>query len=76
MLFDPSIVMTAPVSLIVTVLIIVIGKSLAAFVVVRLFRYSRSTALTSRPVWPRSAISFILAGLGVGLALLPRRART
>ena len=65
--------MTAPVSLIVTILIIVIGKSLAAFVIVRLFRYSRSTALTiSASLAQIGEFSFILASLGVGLALLPK----
>ena len=41
MLFNPMIVVTAPVLLIVTILIIVIGKSLAAFVIVRLFRHQQ-----------------------------------
>ena len=46
MLFNPMIVVTAPLALIVTVVIIVIGKSLAAFVIVRLFGHPNSTALT------------------------------
>ena len=73
MLFNPSIVVTAPISLIVTILIIVIGKSLAAFVIVRLFGHSNSTALTiSASLAQIGEFSFILASLGVGLALLPK----
>ena len=73
MLFNPMIVVTAPVSLIVTVLIIVIGKSLAAFVIVRLFRHPNATALTiSASLAQIGEFSFILASLGVSLALLPK----
>ena len=74
MLFNPMVVVTAPVSLVVTVLIIVIGKSLAAFVIVRLFRHSTSTALTiSASLAQIGEFSFILASLGVSLALLPKQ---
>ena len=73
MLFDPMIVVTAPLALIVTVLIIVIGKSLAAFVIVRLFGHPNSTALTiSASLAQIGEFSFILASLGVSLALLPK----
>jgi CPA2 family monovalent cation:H+ antiporter-2 len=75
MLFNPSIVVTAPISLVVTILIIVIGKSLAAFAIVRLFRHSTSTALTiSASLAQIGEFSFILASLGVSLALLPKEA--
>ncbi|HKS60907.1 MAG TPA: YbaL family putative K(+) efflux transporter [Xanthobacteraceae bacterium] len=73
MLFNPMVVVTAPVALIITILIVVIGKSLAAFVIVRLFGHSRSTALTiSASLAQIGEFSFILAGLGVSLALLPK----
>ena len=73
MLFDPKIVVTAPLELIATLLIIVIGKSLAAFAIVRLFGYSNATALTiSASLAQIGEFSFILAGLGVGLGLLPK----
>ena len=73
MLFNPTIVVTAPLALIVTVVIIVIGKSLAAFVIVRLFGHSNSTALTiSASLAQIGEFSFILASLGVSLALLPK----
>src|ERR1044072_109189 len=74
MLFDPSIIVAAPISLIATILIIVVGKSFAAFVIVRLFRHSTSTALTiSASLAQIGEFSFILASLGVSLALLPRK---
>jgi len=73
MLFNPMVVVTAPVALIITILIIVIGKSLAAFVIVRLFGHSNSTALTiSASLAQIGEFSFILASLGVSLALLPK----
>jgi CPA2 family monovalent cation:H+ antiporter-2 len=73
MLFNPMVVATAPVALIITILIIVIGKSLAAFVIVRLFGHSNSTALTiSASLAQIGEFSFILASLGVSLALLPK----
>ncbi len=76
MLVDPTIVLREPLPLLVTVLIIVFGKSIAAFVIVRLFGYPTSHALTiSASLAQIGEFSFILAGLGVSLALLPERAR-
>jgi monovalent cation:H+ antiporter-2, CPA2 family len=73
MLFDPSIVLRAPLLLLATVFIIVIGKSLAAFLIVRAFRHPTSTALTiSASLAQIGEFSFILASLGVSLALLPK----
>jgi CPA2 family monovalent cation:H+ antiporter-2 len=39
MLFDPTIVLAAPFALLATVLIILVGKSIAAYLVVRLFDF-------------------------------------
>jgi len=76
MLFDPTIVLRDWAPVIATVLIIVIGKSLAAYAIVRMFRHSHSTALTiSASLAQIGEFSFILAGLGVSLALLPERGR-
>ena len=76
MLVDPLIVIRDPLPLIATVLIIVFGKSAAAFAIVRLFGYPTSHALTiSASLAQIGEFSFILAGLGVSLALLPDRAR-
>jgi CPA2 family monovalent cation:H+ antiporter-2 len=76
MLFDPAIVIENPLPLVATLLIVLFGKSLAAFLIVRLFRYSTSTALTiSASLAQIGEFSFILADLGVGLGLLPSDGR-
>ncbi len=76
MLFDPMIVIREPLPVIATLLIIVLGKSIAAFGIVRGFGYSTSTALTiSASLAQIGEFSFILASLGVSLAVLPERGR-
>ena len=76
MLFDPNIIVNEPIPVVITVLIIVVGKSLAAFGIVRLFGYGNSTAFTiSASLAQIGEFSFILAGLGVGLAILPEQGR-
>jgi len=76
MLVDPAIAVRDPLQLIATVLIILVGKSAAAFVIVRLFGHPTSTALTiSASLAQIGEFSFILAGLGVSLALLPAEGR-
>ncbi len=73
MLFDPSILVRAPLELAATLLIILVGKSLAAFLIVRAFGRSTGTALTiSASLAQIGEFSFILAGLGVGLGILPQ----
>lgn len=72
MLFDPSILVTKPLLVLATVFIIIIGKSLAAFAIVLLFRRPISTALTiSASLAQIGEFSFILASMGVALAILP-----
>ncbi len=76
MLVDPMIVWREPLPVLATLLIIVFGKSIAAYLIVRLFRYPPSTAVTiSASLAQIGEFSFILAGLGVTLALLPPGAR-
>ena len=76
MLFDPMILVREPLPVLATLLIIVIGKSVAAFAIIRLFRYPSSTALTvSASLAQIGEFSFILANLGVGLDLLPEEGR-
>ena len=54
-----------------------IGKSIAAFLIVRAFRYSTSTALMiSASLAQIGEFSFILVALGVSLGLLPEEGRT
>ena len=72
MLFDPYVLINEPIHAIVVVAIIVFGKSLAAFILVLLFRYPLNTALTvSASLAQIGEFSFILANLGVSLGLLP-----
>ncbi len=72
MLFDPMIVVRETWFVLATLGIIVLGKSAAAYVIVRLFRHPHSTALTiSASLAQIGEFSFILAALGVELGLLP-----
>jgi CPA2 family monovalent cation:H+ antiporter-2 len=72
MLFDPHVLIQRPLQLLTVVAIIIIGKSLAAFLLVLLFRYPLNTALTvSASLAQIGEFSFILAGLGVSLGVLP-----
>jgi CPA2 family monovalent cation:H+ antiporter-2 len=76
MLFDPSIVVREPDALLATLAVILVGKSLAAFLIVLAFRYPIETALTvSASLAQIGEFSFILVGLGVALGLLPPEGR-
>ncbi|MGY3943175.1 YbaL family putative K(+) efflux transporter [Aeromonas tecta] len=76
MLFDPTILLREPLAVLATIFVIVIGKSVAAFVIVRLFGHSQRTALTiSASLAQVGEFSFILMGLGVMLGLVPNVAR-
>ncbi|MGB7694545.1 MAG: YbaL family putative K(+) efflux transporter [Pseudolabrys sp.] len=76
MLFDPSIIMREPGPVVATFLIIVCGNALAAFLIVLALRQSLFTAVTGAAALSQiGEFSFILAGLGVGLQLLPESGR-
>ena len=76
MLFDPMVLINNPLSLLATLLIIMIGKSAAAFFIVRAFKHPTGTALTiSASLAQIGEFSFILAGLGVSLKLMLPEAR-
>ncbi len=76
MLFNPAILLNEPLAVVATLLIIVLGKSLAAYGIVRLFGHDRRTALTiSASLAQIGEFSFILLGLGITLELLPTHAR-
>ena len=76
MLFDPRIVVEAPLSLLATVFIILVAKSAAAYLVVRLFGHPRSTALMiSASLAQIGEFSFILANRSLQLGLLPEDGR-
>ncbi|CAN7486136.1 Kef family K(+) transporter [Bosea sp. LjRoot90] len=76
MLFDPAILLRSPFPLIATIAIILFGKTLAAWLIVRAFGKPDSVALTiSASLAQIGEFSFILAGLGVSLKLLPEQGR-
>ncbi|RWK54037.1 YbaL family putative K(+) efflux transporter [Mesorhizobium sp.] len=76
MLFDPFSLISNGWPILATLVIIVIGKSLAAFAIVVAFRYPIATALMiSASLAQIGEFSFILAELGVGLKLLPEQGR-
>jgi len=76
MLFNPSVILSNPFALLATLLIITVVKSALAYLVVRLFRHSKSTALMIAASRAQiGEFSFILAGLGVSLGVLPGVAR-
>jgi CPA2 family monovalent cation:H+ antiporter-2 len=71
MLFDPAVLVREPLRVLAVIAIIVVGKSLAAFAIVRLLRGSKQTALTvSAALAQIGEFSFILATLGVALGVL------
>ncbi len=72
MLFDPKILAEQPFQVLGVVAIIIFGKSLAALVLVIALRYPLNTALTvAASLAQIGEFSFILAGLGLSLGLLP-----
>lgn len=72
MLFNPMIIVEHPWQVLATVLIIMFGKSAAAFFIVRAFGHPTSTALTiSASLAQIGEFAFIIAGLGVALQILP-----
>ena len=76
MLLNPAVFLDAPFAMLVTVAIIVVGKSAAAYLIVRAFRYPTTTALTvSASLAQIGEFSFILIGLGVDLNMVPKEAR-
>ncbi len=73
MLFDPMILVEEPLAVLGTLAIIVLGKSLAAFLLVKMFGHSQRTALTiATSLAQIGEFAFILAGLGMALDLLPQ----
>ena len=76
MLFDPMSLIEEPLPILATLFIIMIGKSVAAFVIVRVFAHPRTTALTiSASLAQIGEFSFILAELGLRTGLLPEQGR-
>jgi CPA2 family monovalent cation:H+ antiporter-2 len=77
MLFDPRILLRQPLHVLAVVAIILVGKSLAALAIVLAFRRPLRTALLiSASLAQIGEFSFILAGLGISLGLLPVEANS
>jgi len=76
MLFDPSVVVENAGAVLATVLIVIVGKSLAAVAIVRLFGHPTQTALAvAASLAQIGEFSFMLAALGVQLKVLPEEGR-
>ncbi|KRH99919.1 YbaL family putative K(+) efflux transporter [Curvibacter sp. PAE-UM] len=77
MLFDPAVLWQEPLKVLAVVAIIMVGKTLAAIGLVLLFRYPLNTALTiGASLAQIGEFSFILAGMGVALNLLPAQGQS
>ncbi len=72
MLFEPGVLLEEPLHVLAVVAIIILGKSIAAMALVLAFRYPLNTALTvAASLAQIGEFSFILAGLGLALGILP-----
>ncbi len=77
MLFDPRILVQQPLHVLATVAVIVLGKWFAAVALVLLLRYPVRTALVvAAGLAQVGEFSFILAGLGMTLGLLPKEGQS
>jgi CPA2 family monovalent cation:H+ antiporter-2 len=77
MLFDPRVLIDEPLRVLTVLAIIVVGKSIAAALLVLLMRYPLNTALTvSASLAQIGEFSFILAALGATLGMLPSEGRS
>jgi monovalent cation:H+ antiporter-2, CPA2 family len=77
MLFDPSILVRRPLELLAVVMVVVLGKPVAALLIVLVCRYPLGTALiVAASLAQIGEFSFILAELGVALRLLPAEAQS
>jgi CPA2 family monovalent cation:H+ antiporter-2 len=72
MLLDPGVLLAAPGMVAATLAVILVGKPLAAFVIVKLMRYPLRTALSvSVALAQIGEFSFIVATLGNAIGVLP-----
>ena len=75
MVFNPEILWQEPIKLIIVIAIIMVGKTLAAILLVLLFKYPLGTALTVGVSLAQiGEFSFILAGMGLAMNLIPNEA--
>jgi CPA2 family monovalent cation:H+ antiporter-2 len=77
MLFDPRVLITHPLQVLATAAIVLVGKSLAAALLVLAMRYPLNSALTvSAGLAQIGEFSFILVALGLQLQLVPPEAQS
>ncbi len=77
MRFEPQVLVDEPLRVVAVVAIIILGKTVAAVALVLAFRYPLNTALTvGASLAQIGEFSFILAGLGVSLGLLPQEGQS
>ncbi|HEY0184496.1 MAG TPA: YbaL family putative K(+) efflux transporter [Rhodopila sp.] len=76
MLFDPAILVRQPLAILAVLGVIMLGKSLAAVLIVLAFRHPLGTALTiAASLAQIGEFSFILVSLGMSLDILPAAGR-
>ncbi len=77
MLFDPAVLLENPLQVLGVVAVIIVGKSIAAALLVIAFRYPLNTAFTvAASLAQIGEFSFILIGLGLSLGLVPEEAQS
>lgn len=75
MLFDPAVLWVHPFMVLFTVMVIVVGKSLAALAITTLFRQSKETSFTvAISLAQIGEFSFILASMGVMYGMMSQEA--
>ena len=75
MLFDPQVLINNPLALVLGLFVVMVGKSLAAAVIVLFYRYPIGTALTiAASLAQIGEFSFILISLSTYLELVPKEA--
>ena len=76
MLFDPTVLVREPLRVAAVLAVVMVGKSLAALLIVAAFRYPLRTALTiSASLAQIGEFSFIVGALAASLGLLPTEAQ-
>ena len=76
MLFNPVVVLANPWPVAAVLGIIILGKSLAALAIIKVFGRSNTTAVTvAASLAQIGEFSFILVGLGVDMEILPKEGR-
>ena len=76
MLFDPMVLVRETLAVAATLLIIIVGKSIAAYLIVVGFGYPRLTGMTiSASLAQIGEFSFILVAMGVAFQILPPHGR-